>query len=406
MNNFWQSHSFLMRFIGLSTLAGLSLGIAKFTTSIFALELSASALELGLIASAQSAGILIMSLPIGVLVDRVGPQKLFFTGSLIGGILYAAVGFLSQPLLLALFTFLISLCMPFRFVSLNAVFMQQLDQVGMAKAGWFRATHMVGFFLLGPVAAISIVTVLAISGSFLFVAVLFAITALLSPAVMRFYTMPDESLQRELNIREWWAQFALISRPCQLRVVCIAEFVGQAIMNFFSFYIVVIAITAYQMPAAAAASLVTLQGGAFIAVLLLWGYSVARIGDARSYCLGLLLIVVSLIALGLPIGSYALWLGAAGLGLGLGMVQVINLGRFAALGAKFGRGRIAGINAFVGPAGGIVGSLLGGGAGHFVPLQWCFLMFMPLVIYLFWPLYLNPRVNLTQAAAVAKSTDA
>lgn len=397
MNRFLQENAFLLRFAGLSMLAGLSIGIAKFTTSIFAIELNSNGIELGLIASAQSAGILIMSLPIGVLVDRVGPQKLFFIGSLLGGLLYGVMGFLSEPMLLALLTFLISFCMPFRFVSLNAVFMQQLDQVGMAKAGWFRAMHMIGFFMLGPMIAISILKVLEISGTFLFVAFLFAITAALSPSVMRFYQMPDISLQRKLNLAEWWSQFELMRQRCELRLVCIIEFVAQAVMNFFSFYIVVIAITNYQMSSAQAALLVTLQGGLFITILLLWGYIAQRLSRKHSYAIGLALIFISLLALSVNIGSAMLWLGATLLGIGLGILQVINVSRFAVIGGILGRGRIAGINAFVGPAGGIVGSFMGGVIGHWLPLQWCFLCFIPLVMYLAWQIFLAKKIAPTLA---------
>lgn len=87
---FVRANRFLLVFAALSSLMGVSVGMALITTSLYAVQLGSSEQMLGLIAGAQSLGVLVMSLPIGLLVDRFGPARLFVFGTLFAGLTYAA----------------------------------------------------------------------------------------------------------------------------------------------------------------------------------------------------------------------------------------------------------------------------------------------------------------------------
>ena len=53
--------------------------------------------------------------------------------------------------LIALTQVLIGLCIPFRIVSINGVFLARLAQIGpRARAGWYRAAMSVGSGMVGP----------------------------------------------------------------------------------------------------------------------------------------------------------------------------------------------------------------------------------------------------------------
>lgn len=372
--------------------SGVSVGVAKLTTSLFAVSLQSSPAELGIIAGAQSAGILVMSLPMGVLVDQFGPHRLFITGSVLAACIYGFTGWATGPLLLALCTFLISFCMPFRFVSMNAVFMHQLTRVGLGKAGWFRATHMIGMFLLGPFIAIACLEVFDVKTTYLFVSMAFLLTALMAPSVMSVYRPLTRQAQEKFSLREWGNQFLLLKENRELRTISFIEFSSQAVMQFYSFFIVVIAISEYGFSAVAAAGLVTLQGAVFIALLFGWGFLVFRVGVEASYRCAFVLISISLLLLGIGSDSWALWAAAGTLGVGMGILQVVNIGRFALMGGVLGRGRIAGINAFVGPAGGLFGGIAGGTLGHLFGLQVLFLLFLPIFVFFIWNQFRKPLV--------------
>ena len=64
---------FLLVFALLASFMGTSVGMAQVTASLYAVTLGSSKTMLGLIAGAQSVGVVLVSLPIGMLVDRVGP---------------------------------------------------------------------------------------------------------------------------------------------------------------------------------------------------------------------------------------------------------------------------------------------------------------------------------------------
>jgi hypothetical protein len=80
--------------------------------------------------------------------------------------------------------------MPLRFVSLNTLFLQQLAQLGEGKAGWYRGTHMVGMFLIGPLLAARLVQSIGRAWTFRVIAAAFLLTVFVSPIVFGRYAAP------------------------------------------------------------------------------------------------------------------------------------------------------------------------------------------------------------------------
>jgi MFS family permease len=78
-------------------------------------------------------------------------------------------------------------------------------------------------------------------------------------------------------------------------------------------------------------------------------------------------------------------------------LQIVNLMRFARIGSRLGRGKVAGLNALVGPAGGMMGNMCGGMLGHRIGLQSVFLVFVPLLILLSWQLLVSERAIVVEA---------
>src|SRR3954465_15454872 len=78
---FFRQHHFLLTFALLASVMGVSVGMAQVTTSLYAVELQSNTSMLGWIAAAQSIGVIFLSLPVGVLSDRLGPQLPFVFGT-------------------------------------------------------------------------------------------------------------------------------------------------------------------------------------------------------------------------------------------------------------------------------------------------------------------------------------
>jgi MFS family permease len=375
---FIERHRFLLAFASLSSLMGISVGVAKVTTSLYAVHLGASPAELGLIASAQSVGVLVMSLPLGFLVEQFGPGRLFVLGTLAAAGLYAAVPFVASAGYLLVCTTLISFFMPFRFVSLSSVFMGQLESIGESKAGWYRGTHMIGMFLLGPALASVVLGVFDFAGTYRAIAAAFLATIVISPIVFGPYARPHGS-GRRVTWSDIVGQLRLLARDAELRHVCSIEALAQGTNAYYSFFIVVVAVRVGLDPGEAS-SLVAANGVTFVLALFTLGSVVRRLGPQRVYRLSFSWVAGALVVLGLADGKASLWLGALCLGLGLGTLQIVNLTRFARCAARLGRGKMAGLNALVAPAGAVLGNLAGGVVGRAFGPQAMFLALVPLFV--------------------------
>lgn len=363
----------LIAFILLCTLAGVGVGVAKVGTALYALELQASPLLLGLIASAQTAGLLLTSLPCGVLVERFGPLRLFCGGSLVAASLFLLIPLVPHPLYLLGLTLLVGLCMPCRFVSLNTLFMQQLAQIGESRAGWFRGSQMIGLLLIGPSLAALLTEWRGAAGIWSLVALAFALPLLLAPWVLRVYPA-QRAVAEPLSWGAVGRQLGLLRHDAQLRGNCLLDFFVQAAAMFFAFFIIAITVQDHGWSAQEAALLLTGHGSAFILALFLLGRLVN--GNGYGLLLGLGASMAALVTLAVAEQAPALWTGGVLLGLSLGMLQVTTLSRYARSGVRLGHGRIAGLAALVGPAGGMSGCLAGGLLGETFGLQPLFLIFL------------------------------
>ena len=379
MTAWLERHRFLLTFALLSLFMGISVGLAKVTTTLYALHLGAQGWVLGSIAAAQSLGILFSSLPMGVLVERYGPTRLFMTGSLIAGLLYLLLPLLPSSLFLLLMTALVSFVMPARFVSLNTVFMAALERMGEARAGWYRGTHMSGMFLIGPLLAAVVVQAVGHAGSYWLIAGMFFVTIWLSPLVLSQYSAPErDERQRRAGMGE--VLRSVLADPLARRLAW-QEGAIQALNMYYAFYIVVIAVQSLGLSAAGAGSLVAVQGAAFVFALFVLGGLVSRL-DRQAFHWGVALVMLAALTLAFASLPVWLWGGGAMLGLGLGLLQIQNLTQFSRVGARLGHGRVAGFSALAGPAGGLVGGLLGGTLGQWIGLQKVFLVFIPLFLWL------------------------
>ena len=380
LRGFVQRHRFLLSFALLSAFMGTSVGLAKVTTTLYAMHLGASGWMLGAVAAAQSFGILFMSLPVGFWVERFGPARLFIAGSFIVGLIYVVVPLVPHAVFLLVMTALISFVMPLRFVSLNMVFMTALERIGEGRAGWYRGTHMSGMFLVGPLMAAGVVQAVGHAGSYWLIAAMFFITIALSPLVLSQHVAVPRPAGARVPMRQ--AVQALFDEPI-VRRVALQEGAIQAVHMYYAFYIVVIAVQQLGLSAASAGTLVAVQGASFVGALFLLGGVVTYLGP-RVVRWAVTLIALASAVLALAPSAAWLWGGGALLGVGLGLLQIHTLTQFARIGARLGRGRVSGLSALVGPGGGLVGGLLGGTLGVWIGLQPVFLLFVPVFLVLGW----------------------
>lgn len=361
----------LPQFITMNLLSGLSMGLAGVTLPLFAASLGGSAVLLGLLAVAQSVGILMMGLPAGLLVDRHGPGALLLIGSLTVGVLYMSLALTSSLAMVAGVVLLAGCLMPLRSVALSALFMQKIVAVGVARSGWFRASYMGGQILLAPLLAALLIGHLGYSGTYLIIGVSFMAVLLMYKPVIRHY-QPSAAAVPRLSLAALKQQLQLLIDDPRLRRYCGWELSLQACNQFFTFFIALIAIRRFNVELATATSLITLHGVCYVLALLWVGRLVQAIGEYRVRRTGCALTVIALLCLTLAGSITQLRLAAPLLGAGMGMLQVLSLGGLAQASQRHGPGRVSGINIFLFPLGGLLGSALGGVVGNYIGLQHVF----------------------------------
>ncbi len=359
---------FMSSFVLLTIIAGLGVGVARVLISLYAVHLEASELQLGLISAAQNIGILFMALPIGVMVQRLGSLKVFSIGSVLGAVLYFLTPLHANAWYLMILTALVSCFLPMRFVSINTVFLSNLKRLGPAKAGWFRGSHMMGFFLIAPALSVLLIEHFGYSGSFYCVALLFLGTLFFAPFCFQKVHRHTESTP-SFQWRDVVAPLALLKTHAPLRVVCALEFLSSVANNYFGFFIVVIAIQSFSLPEAKAVMLLTTQGLVFVGSLFTLGGLAELVGYQKFYLIGLGLISSALLILALTPVTLWMWPASLMLGLGLGMLHIANFMSFAKVGEQTAMAKISPILALVGPTGGLFGGFLGAALGASIGLQ-------------------------------------
>lgn len=119
----------------LALASGTTISMAQLATTLYALALGVDSARLGIIAAMEPLGIALMTLPAGLLVARYGARRVYFAASMGPMLLNLVVPYTGAWPLIALTQVLIGLCIPFRIVSINGVFLARLAQIGLARAG-------------------------------------------------------------------------------------------------------------------------------------------------------------------------------------------------------------------------------------------------------------------------------
>ncbi|ENV32552.1 MFS transporter [Acinetobacter gerneri] len=360
---------FVSSFILLTIIAGLGMGVARVLTSLYAVHIQATDVQLGLIAAAQNIGLLFMALPVGVLIQRFGTLRIFFFGSVIGSFLYSLHPLHVNAWYLLLMTALVSFIVPMRFISIQTVFLTHLKRLGPAKAGWFRGANLMGFFLIAPIFTLFLIGQFGYKHAYFAVAVLFLMTLIFASTCFVLPTTVVKTKVKKISLSSILEPIKLIRIHPHLRTVCSLEFMSNFANNYFGFFIVVIAIQNFGLQSSNAVMLLTGQGVIFVGSLLSLGGLAEILGYHKFYLIGLSSVSVALIGLSIAQHVFWLWPSIVLFGLGLGILQISNFMSFAKIGEQTQMIVISPLLAMVGPAGGILGGLVGAVFGQQFGLQ-------------------------------------
>ncbi|WP_348759855.1 MFS transporter [Candidatus Methylocalor cossyra] len=373
------------------TLGSLAIGMVKGATPLFALALGASKGQIGLITGAQPLILAVVSLPVGLAVGRYGPRALFVVGSFAAAAVHALAAGTDSPWWLLAATAAASLFMPMRFVSTQSEFFHYLVNTGGQKAGWLRGAQLAGAFVLGPMLGGYLVTWVGFERTYWIIASVFLLPVVLAPGVLSGRCEARRRRAAEESGPFWRQLVQVFSHP-EIIETSLIDLAAHAALMFYTVFVVVLALEQFHASREAATGLIAIQGISFMVALFLLDGLWAGLGRARFYGFSFSSAALGLLFLGTGWELSHLQLGGAFLGVGLGMLGIANMIRLAAVSEKLGRGTVAGASALSGPLGGLLGTLGGGLASQWIPMQHIFLGLMTaMMIIALFTLYREQR---------------
>lgn len=386
------SGGFLARFISLSVLAGATIGTGNVITTLFALHLGASSLQVGLISGAATLGMMAVTLPAGFLIARYGAKRIYLLASVNCAAIYLIVPWLTLWPALAVARALVGASVPFRTVSMNSTFLQRVRELGLGKAGWYRASQNIGMAVIGPWLG----TALTGSSSFLVSYVCLA-AMFLGMALWSQNFLPEAEVAPPVDAGEatgFLQQIRSMLGDVWVGESCLTEFVNSSTTSLFSSFILVLAVKQFAWPIGQGVALITTQGVTMIVALFVLGPLLHRIRIGYAYAASVVLASVALLSIGLGNSLPVLMAGAACLALAGATIHLVNMNRLA--GSTLPKSKISGLLNLAGQTGSLVGSVGGGLLSVAIGVHHIFLAWVPLLwlaaLFCLWRFHSTRRI--------------
>jgi len=335
-------------------------GLSRVAMPLFAVAHGAQAWQVGVVGGLGYLGVLLMALPMGAWIDRHGSRTMFLRGAAAAALLYLLLPWLHAPWQVIAGAALLGLVLPFRTVPIQTEFLAMLPTLGPAKAGWNRAAFMLGLSFIGPAVSAAVVSSFGFTPLFLLVAATLLLAFIVGRRVLqRRSGVAGQQGDAPLHVRIG-RQIALLREDHDFRRTMLIDGLAQMSVAYFVVFAIQLAMRRYGMSLQAAAGLITLQGALYVATLFAGGMLVARWRFEQRYLLAFAMLLAQSLLFGFGHAAAALWIGAALMGVGVGLQGVTSTTRFGQLMQRHGRGRIGGLSSLAPTGGGILGAVAGG----------------------------------------------
>lgn len=367
---------FLPGFLFLTVLGGMTIGLGKVATTLFALELGATGGEIGFISAAESLGMMLVTVPAGFIIARYGARRVYFTASMGPAVLSLLLPCAPLWWLLAAGRGLIGLCIPFRIVSMNSSFLEKLRTLGPSRTGWYRATNSIGIAMIGPAVAHALISRHGPVLAFATCALAFLLLALLGRVLLpAAETLPssasagtDAGVLRQIR--------ALLADRVVLES-CLIEYLSSSTSSLHGTFILVVAIAGLGLPQGEAVQLVMTHGVASVSALFLLGALLHRLPRPLAYGASFTLACCGLLLLGTGRDFVTLAAGGIALASGSALIHLVNMDQMSR--HPISKSKISGLYSLAQMSGNFSGALIGGLLAHIVSPQQVFIAWLPAV---------------------------
>lgn len=364
----------LTGFLILAGVSGLTIGLANILTQLFAIHIGASAFEIGVIGSMESLGVMLLTIPAGFIIAQHGSRVVYAVASLGPCLLYFIMPFVSQWWAIALLRLVIGFCIPFRSVSMTSAFLSQLKQIGQSRAGWYRASLILGMSVLGPALAGALTGKVSFMISFGLVGALFGGMAAFS---MSFFPEKSETDQKAESGGFFQQLKSLLSNR-QVAESCTIEFLAGASTYLFVTFAILIALSMDGLTANHGISVLLVNGMTTVMVLFIGARVFNSMTRHTAYGLALGFGLIAMMTSYMATGFWGLMIAGILLSLGSAMVHFVNVILLADL--PLDKSKVSGVFQLSQMLGAAAGSFLGGLMSKAMPLQSIYLAWIPVLL--------------------------
>ncbi len=365
----------LRAILTVSLLYSTSSGIMQLMIPAYAVSLDINTAQLGFIIGLGGLGRLILIIPSGFLVDHYRANRIFIFSCSTGFISTLLFMTSKSPLTLAGLVLVNFTAQSICFISLQVDYMNHIPNlsVGNKGAGYQKTATLLGYNLIGNILG----GFLLKNGSFQYGFVVVAIILSSSVALMFNSSAIDDYKTRDTRdflVKENIEQLiGMLKTGILLKAMLLETFVASS-AGIFRTFIIPFALKTYGVTVQTISLVVLLQGSTAIIGAVIAELSSRTISQRR-----LMLSGASMIALGSIILSYYeiltfLWLGAAVLGFGVGILTFTNYLRLSTFESYKGKAASLfslgnGVGNVLGPlGGGLIGEALGISSVFWIPV--------------------------------------
>lgn len=360
---------FLIGFVGLTLLSGMTIGMNKVLSTLLGLHLGVSNLQLAIISSAETFAMALGTIPAGYILARGNPKYLYAAVSLTLSAAFCALPWLPGWEWVALLMFMVGLCISLRIVAMSTVFLVRLPEIGQARAGWYKGTLTLGMQFAGPLTGNYAIAHLGLKAGFLVSAAMFALLAVLGWRVL------PESSGRKTGASTDAASWRELLRLPAVRTTYLFEILASFTASSVGVFSLLLAIRVLHWPQQHAVWLMAVQGLSFVVVLLWMGKVVLGSPHReRIYGGAHLAIMLALLLLGTLPNTGAYLFASVLLGLGLGVNALVNTDRIGR--APVDKARVSSHLTLFGMVGGTTGALAAGRLADSIGLRHVFLLWL------------------------------
>lgn len=363
---------FMANFLLLALVSGLTVGLGKVVTTIFAIEMGATPFQIGVIGSAESIVMILVTVPAGFIIARYGARGIYLASSLGPMLVNLAMPLAAGWAALAAGRWLIGLCIPFRMVAMNSSFLERLRGQGETRGGWYRGALTAGMAILGPASAGILIAGAGVGPAFFIVAALFGVMAVFSLSFL-----PARQPETVEGGSSFFAEIGALLGNRAIAESCFVEFLSAATGSLFATFILLLAAALPPLTKEDGITVLLVQGVSTVALLFFSGKLVATLGRGAAYMLAFALAAAALTLLGFAHGFSGLAVAAILLSAASAIVHLVNVRMLARIpGAK---SKAAGLYNLASMTGASAGALGGGLLTKLVPLQSVFLLWLPIL---------------------------